>query len=334
VARLRKTKVEVENEFATLVESVDRSQATNSPKSDLIAQIQEAEIRTAVSEITVEVISKKLSDLNVEISKALSGLSEKMTKEVQLLASLKEAVALESKELQRLHNVDVAAIALDQLVADYRQKKCEYDAEAAAMEQALSRQKDERQQEEADYAEALRKARARETEDYEYTKNLERKKIQDSYEEERRIREKKNRESQELLEKGWKEREASLKLREEEFLALKKETEQFPSRIAAECAKSSKDAAKETEAKFSQEMERLKRDLTVEKQLSELKIKQLHESLAASQAQIHSLQTQLEDAKRQVQDIAVKAIEGASGAKALNHINQIAIEQAKNRAQS
>jgi len=39
----------------------------------------------------------------------------------------------------------------------------------------------------------------------------------------------------------------------------------------------------------------------------------------------------LEEAKRQVQDIAVKAIEGASGAKALSHVNQIAIEQAKTR---
>jgi hypothetical protein len=39
-------------------------------------------------------------------------------------------------------------------------------------------------------------------------------------------------------------------------------------------------------------------------------------------------------AKRtKVQDIAVKAIEGASGARALSHINQIAMEQAKNRPQ-
>ena len=45
-----------------------------------------------------------------------------------------------------------------------------------------------------------------------------------------------------------------------------------------------------------------------------------------------ALHRQLDEAKRQVQDIAVKAIEGASGAKALAHVNQIAIEQAKTRA--
>jgi len=37
--------------------------------------------------------------------------------------------------------------------------------------------------------------------------------------------------------------------------------------------------------------------------------------------------------QQQVQDIAVKAIEGASGSKALSHVNQIAMEQAKNRPQ-
>jgi colicin import membrane protein len=36
--------------------------------------------------------------------------------------------------------------------------------------------------------------------------------------------------------------------------------------------------------------------------------------------------------ERQVQDIAIKAIEGASGARALAHVSQIAIEQAKTRA--
>jgi hypothetical protein len=55
--------------------------------------------------------------------------------------------------------------------------------------------------------------------------------------------------------------------------------------------------------------------------------------VARQQAQIAAIEKQLGEAKQQVQDIAVKAIEGASGAKALSHINQIAMEQAKNRPQ-
>ena len=43
------------------------------------------------------------------------------------------------------------------------------------------------------------------------------------------------------------------------------------------------------------------------------------------------MQKQLDEAKRQVQEIALRAIEGASGAKTLTHINEIAMEQAKHR---
>ena len=54
-------------------------------------------------------------------------------------------------------------------------------------------------------------------------------------------------------------------------------------------------------------------------------------ALAAKQAaQIDGLTKKLEEANTQVQAIAVKAIEGASNSRALNTINEIAMEQAKN----
>ncbi len=77
----------------------------------------------------------------------------------------------------------------------------------------------------------------------------------------------------------------------------------------------------------------LKKDAETEKRLAELKVGTLEDAVARQQAQIAAIEKQLAEAKQQVQDIAVKAIEGASGAKALSHINQIAMEQAKNRPQ-
>ena len=68
-----------------------------------------------------------------------------------------------------------------------------------------------------------------------------------------------------------------------------------------------------------------------EKRLAELQIKSLQETVARQAAEIETLQKQVEEAKHQVQDIAVKAIEGASGARALAHVNKIAMEQAKTR---
>jgi predicted phage tail protein len=77
----------------------------------------------------------------------------------------------------------------------------------------------------------------------------------------------------------------------------------------------------------------LRKDAEAERKLSDLQIKTLQEIIQRQAAQIAGLEKQVEEAKHQVQDIAVAAIEGASGAKTLSHVNQIAIEQAKNRPQ-
>ena len=59
----------------------------------------------------------------------------------------------------------------------------------------------------------------------------------------------------------------------------------------------------------------------------------LQETVRHQAEQIATLEKALEEAKRQVQEIALKAIEGASGSRALAHVNQIAMEQAKGRPQ-
>ncbi|MFS8564227.1 MAG: hypothetical protein LVR00_07980 [Rhabdochlamydiaceae bacterium] len=329
--RAKRSKAEVEEEFEFLVEEAGKKKASSSNKIETAAQIEEMEVKNAVSGITVEIVAQKLSLLNVEISKTLSNLSEKMTSEANLLHSLQEAVNLESKELNRLHGIDIAATNLDQLLSDYQAKKDSLGRELLQIQQEIVATRENSKREEAESLEALKKNRVREQEEYEYKKNLERKKLQDRFEEECALREKQNRDAQETLEKTWKARETELELKEEEFISLKKEVEQFPSRLATDCAKVAKEVTKEIEAKYSQEVAQLKRDLSVEKQIGELKIHQLEELLANQQTQITILQAQLEEAKKQVQDIAVKAIEGASGSRALSHINQIAIEQAKNR---
>lgn len=144
--RARRSKTEVEQEFSAITEQLANEKSGSLLKNEVHAQIQEAEVRAAVSEITVEVIAKKLSDLNVEISRALSGLTEKMNAEVGILRSLKDAVALESKELNRLHGIDIAATSIDQLVADYQEKKRAFEADLVHTRQEWAKEAEEKKQ--------------------------------------------------------------------------------------------------------------------------------------------------------------------------------------------
>ena len=107
----------------------------------------------------------------------------------------------------------------------------------------------------------------------------------------------------------------------------------FPARIQKEADSAAERSRRETEARFEQKLLGLQKDAETDKRVAALQVKSLEDAVARQQAQIVALEKQLADAKQQVQDIAVKAIEGASGARALSHIGQIAMEQAKNRPQ-
>jgi hypothetical protein len=331
--RPKRTKTEIQREFEEIQERSEEARETADPKLEDASRRRETEVREAVEGVTVESVVQNISGVGLQISKALSDLSGQLTAEVQLLASVREAVLFEREELNRLHKIDVAATAVDQLVQDYVRQKQELEAEIVSRRSGWEEEAARGERERKEQEEALRKQRQREGEDFEYKKTQERKKAQDKYDEEIRLQEKKNQEKQETLEKSWQLREAALKEREVELAQLRKDAEAFPKRLEAEANAAAERARRESEARMQQETLIMKKDAEAEKRFGELRVKTLEDTVAHQQGQIAALEKQLGDAKQQVQDIAVKAIEGASGAKTLSHINQIAMEQAKNRPQ-
>ena len=331
-ARSKRSRAETQKEFADIRAEVAAAQETADSKTEELSRLREAELRQAVEGITVDWVVQRISALGLELSKALSELSEKLVQEFERLASVRGAVALERTELERLHKIDIAATAVDQLVQHYTREKERLETEIAAQRAAWDEEVRAKERERKEYGENLRKQRQREIDDYEYKKALERKKAQDKYEEEMKLQERKNAEKQETLDKSWKQREAVLKEKEEELLRLRKESEDFPIRLQREIEQAAAQAVRAAESKFEQQVALLKKDSEGEKRLAELQTRVLEEALSRQSAQMAVLQKQLEEAKLQVQEIAVKAIEGASGAKALAHINQIAMEQAKGRS--
>ena len=82
--------------------------------------------------MSVEGVAQSISALSIQISKALADVSDNLIAEVQRLATIREAVSLEREELERLHKIDTAATALDQLAQDYDSKSVALDAEMSA----------------------------------------------------------------------------------------------------------------------------------------------------------------------------------------------------------
>ncbi|MGA2983802.1 MAG: hypothetical protein ABSG32_08300 [Terriglobia bacterium] len=329
--RPKRSKAEIDEEFAEIREEAATARETLEPKTEESRKQREAETRQAVEGVSVDAVVVKISNLGLDVSKSLAALSDQLVQEVNRLGTLRDAVILEQKELERLHKIDLAATSIDQLVQDYSRQKDQIETEIAAQRTAWAEEQKQSERERKEQEETLKKQRQREGEEYEYRKALERKKAQDKYEEEMKLLERANKEKQEALDKSWREREAALKSSEEEIQRLRKEAAEFPVRLRQESEGAAAESARATEQKFEQRILILSKDSEAEKRLAELRIKALEESLTRESVQMAALEKQLEEAKRQVQEIAVKAIEGASGARALSHINEIAMEQAKHR---
>jgi colicin import membrane protein len=329
--RAKRAKSEIQEEFSEIQDEIRAVRDSADPKADELARHKESDVRASVEGVSVDGVVEQVSKLGLDISRALSGISEKLVEEVNRLATLRMAVTLERQELDRLHKIDVAATALDQLVQEYEKQKQQLEGEAATQRAVWEENVQSAERERKEQEDALKKQRQREIDDYEYKKNQERKRAQDKYEEEFRQREKENQERQETLEKTWSQREAALVEREEELSRLRKEAADFPSRLQREVQQATTLSAKDAKQQADQQALLLKKEAESDRRLAELQIKTLEDLVTRQNAQISDLQKQMDDAKKQVQEIAVRAIEGASGSKTLAHVNEIAMEQAKHR---
>ena len=187
-------------------------------------------------------------------------------------------MGLERQEIERLHKIDVAATALDQLVQEYEKRKEELESEIAGQRSVWEDNVQAAERERKEQEESLKKQRQREIDEYEYKKNLERKRAQDKYDEELRLQEKKNKDRQETLEKSWAQREAALGEQEGELARLRKEAVEFPARLQREIEQAAARAVKEAQQHADQQALLLKKEAESDRRIAELQIKTLEDA--------------------------------------------------------
>jgi colicin import membrane protein len=160
--RAKRAKAEVQQEFAGIRQEAEEARESSDPKAEQTARLRAAEVLQAVEGTTVEAVVQEISALGLQISKALAGLSTKLVDEVEQLSAVREAVHLERSELERLHKIDVASTALDQMVQDYAREKERLEAEIAEQRAAWEDESSNAERERKELEENLKKTRARE----------------------------------------------------------------------------------------------------------------------------------------------------------------------------
>ena len=324
----RNTKNEILEAYNELLKKVKEQKPADRQAEK--EKTEKKDIVETAAQNSVEKIVKELAELKLAMAKSLDSVEEQLIGEFKKLNNTRRAIDIEQKNLEDIHEIRAEADSLAALLLAQKEKKQAFEAEMeqkrevfeetmADAKLAWKKEQDELERDRKEREEGIKKTRQREEEEYAYNLQLERKKDQDAYAEKKTTQEKELEEQRLKLEKSWAERETALAAREQELASLRQQVDAFPQELQQAVATAEQAITEKLEFKYSYEAQMLAKETEGEKKLSQQIIASLQAKIKEQDEQIRQLAQKANEAGLQVQNIAVKAIEGASAASWRGH---------------
>lgn len=283
--------------------------------------------------LSVDSLMKNITDVKLQFGKTVSQLSEMLETEMNNYEKVKEAFAAKEKELKDIYEIEREASSLNALIQAQKQRKEQFEKEMqdereefeAEMEQKRSdweKEKKTAEVEAKEFRENLKKQQQREKEEFEYQFNLEKKQAQDKFNEDKAAMERELKEMRENAEKDLAERERNVAEKEQELNELRKKVDEFPAVLDSEIQKAVDNATEKLKMDAEHKEKMLTAEFDGERKVLNTKIESLEKTIKDQEQQIRQLADQLGKSYDQVQNIAVKAVEGSHWTKSGYERNQ------------
>lgn len=276
--------------------------------SVLPAEERQVSAKPAEQYNTQNDIAGAVGSLKVAIDAALREIGDKLNAKFLESKQFDEQIASQQSRLKDLYAIEKEAGALWAIL----------EAKSAVQRQAEIE------------AEKISQARKRDEEDYRFNFDLQKRKDKEAAETER-----KRFESElETKKADFAQKEKELNQKQTEFDALKKQAEEFPVLLQKE--KQTLETRVRAEAKADKDAAMLiaRKEFEAQKSVLDARAANLEAIISEQKAITESLREQLKAAQSQVQEVVLKSIEGASGAKTLEAVNKLATEQLRSGNQN
>lgn len=298
----------------------------------------------AADELSTEGVVKSIGDLKSVVGKMLTQLSDRLEEQVARYVQIQRAIVAKDAELKEIYDIQRSASTLTALIEAQEKQRSQHEAELAEMKTQLERDIEqtraewerEKKQREAENKErdvSELKKREREKEEYRYAFSREQQQARDQFTDETARAQKELAEQKAAGERELAERERAVKGREEELASLRQQADAFPKEMEAAVARAVKEAASRQQQDAASREELLKREFAGEKNVLTTRIASLEQTTKEQAEQIVRLLAQSEKAYGQVQEIAVRAIEGSANSKQLSNLQQMLAEQSRKGSQ-
>ncbi len=368
---VRNTKNDILKAYKTLLEENKKLKINQQKNEKELIKTQDAYNKAAtllkssnsepiVKTVTVEKVIEKvptidnvngiievIDGIQTGIGAAINQCSQMQVIEAEKLAELQEKIKTHTQEVQALYSIEIKLGngTLDSIISDYENEQENFDKDFKQQQETSNEEYAERlyawkKEKEAKLLEIKERialdilTKEREIAEYKYALLLERDNQNDAY------AQKCKKLSDDLLlieetkQEELAEKEKSVKTREDELKDYKAKYEELPNRLskAVKSAEYEGTAIIERDAKVKMDM--LKKEVESNQMADSLKIKALETEIDSQNQQLQKLSTQLENALKQAQNLAIKAIEGSANSDSFDAIKAIAMEQAKHTTKS
>lgn len=244
------------------------------PEASAFAKEEKTVLDTA-SRDTVEKITTDLTKLKVSFNQTIGSLLEQLTAEADRLVTLRSAIAVAEKNLLERQKISVTAGLLERMIAAHKQEESEFETAMQEARTAWAR-------EQSEYIQTRDRARTREEEEYTYQKQLEKKRDADAH--------------------------AALI---SELTDLRKKVAAAPAELEKAVKQAVTTAVAQAQGEAATKAQFIKQQTDAELNLASVKIDTLEGVVKSQAAEIVLLKKQLDEATRQVKDIAVSVIASA-----------------------
>ena len=327
------TKKEMLEAYEKIVNQLTEKHEAELKPAEKMEEKKTKAVTDAADSVTTEAVIKKTAELKHEFGLTLAKLAEKMDAEVARYESIKAAVENKQQELQDIFEIQKEATSLAALIEAQMQKREAFEEEMGARKDTLESEirivreewektKKQHEQELKESEAAELKQRKREKEEYEYDFQREKQQLRDAFTTEKTAWEREWNNSREEKEKELAEREDTIVRSEAELKELREKVDKFPNELNKTVEKAVKEATERIilDAEHKEQLSLNK--FEGEKNVLNIRIETLERTIKEQTQQITKLSSQLEKSYGQVQDIAVKAVEGSSGQRNMANIGE------------
>lgn len=288
-------------------------------KEFLAAQQRDRELVNQAATYTAENIFQCLAKLQSAFGQSAEGLSKAMTAEVEKLAQIQRAIQVENERLGTLHNIRIAAEAINIFQQEHQNMMLhledEYRKKDETLDKEIFKQREvwEKRQQEDDAAKTKQTAllsKTRQTEEDEYSYQLKRQHTEEAheYEKHKRALERQLEEEQHKRMNAWQERESFLAKHQEEWEGYKVKVEAIPKEVDEAVKKAREEAIKETYREEENKAKLVEKDMEAKRKSWTLRIESLQNTVEKNRAQLSDLLNKLQLALQQAQQLAMTAV--------------------------